>query len=533
MAGSTSNHSEQRPFGFPEQRSRRFKIAAGMTVAVVLLGVAWQATATDAHSGPEHHEAHEPFEPASETTTTTVQGQDEVDHRHRAFKRDVLRRFRSMKKSDDRKSSDRTTRANKRRRGRSTTTTSTTADSGDDKAPTTVLDLRPSTTTKSVDDTATKDETTTTVGARNRQETTTTTARTPSTTARTSSTDAPTRPTNNDGLWDIYTPRPGCSEGSKVPRGQGSGAVNFEPLGSIWCFDLAPAAAKTAVERSNSWVDDFTVDRLLLQLDDGDMGYRVFDGAGDVGGKSQHWFNQNHWMVDMRDAFTGGSSMRPDRSFKFQNGKLVVEADFAASIPEYGGETWGEITITSASAPTGVIADNLYAYGQFGGHWAIGCRLQSDRTPVCAIEGPRADSPPSTGKCFAIEGGYRVAEMSWFQHCGSINNGGYPTGELDKAWRKCKPDGPDMLCRDRFRMEVTKSSLTLYVNGVKYFEDANWPAAHQLPDSFVNGDVYVYQSNWQNRGGSHAFRYHWDHFAVNPPNGPEPSEWFNFKGFGG
>ena len=76
-----------------------------------------------------------------------------------------------------------------------------------------------------------------------------------------------------------------------------------------------------------------------------------------------------------------------------------------------------------------------------------------------------------------------------------------------------------MACRDRFRLEVTKDSLTLYVNGVKYFEDAGWPAAHQLPDSFVNGEVYAYQSNWQVRAGDRAYRYHWDHFAVNPPGG--------------
>ena len=125
-----------------------------------------------------------------------------------------------------------------------------------------------------------------------------------------------------------------------------------------------------------------------------------------------------------------------------------------------------------------------------------------------------------------VEGYYRVAEMSFFQRCGTNTMGGFPSDGGKQYWRECKRGGMDMDCRDRFRLEVTKKSLTLYVNGFKYFEDANWPAAHQLPDSFINGDIYVYQSNWQWRAGSRAYRYHWDHFAVNPPTGPTASEWF-------
>ena len=324
----------------------------------------------------------------------------------------------------------------------------------------------------------------------------------------------------------VYDPIAGCEDGATVPLGQAPDAVDFEPLGSIWCFNLSEPPARTAVEGANSWVDDFTVDRLMLRLDDGDMGYRIFDRAGQSPGRSQHWINQNHWMVDAVGAFTGGSTMRPDRSFSFEDGKFVVEGDFAASIPEYGDTTWGEITITSAPAPTDVIADNLYAYGQFGGHWAVGCRLQGSRVPVCAVEGPRADSPPGDGRCSEIPGNYRVAELSFWQKCGDRSSGGGPWGEPGQRWRQCEPAGMDMACRDRFRMEVTKSSITLYVNGVKYFEDAGWPASHQLPDSFVNGDVYAYQSNWQVRAEDRAYRYHWDHFAVNPSTWPSASEWY-------
>ena len=408
-----------------------------------------------------------------------------------------------------------------------TTTTGgngSTTTEGDDKPSTT----ESGTSTSSGDTSTTQRRTSTT------ERSTSTSQRGTSTTQRrTTTTQGPTttqRPDPDTGLWPIYTPQAGCREGSTVPLGQGSGAKNFEPLGSIWCFALTDPPARTAVIGANSWVDDFTTDSLMHSFEDRDLGYRVFDDAGQAPGTSQHWINQNHWMVDMKEGFTGGASIRPDRSFRFENGKIVVEGDFAASIPEYARDTWGEITITSAPAPTGEIADKSYAYGQFGGHWAVGCRLTGDRRPVCAVEGPEPNSPPSRGGCFAIPGKYRVLEISWFQNCGSSTMGGHPS--TSPAWRRCVNDGPDMLCRDRFRMEVTKNSLTLYVNGVKYFEDAGWPAAHQLPDSFINGDVYVYQSNWQNRAGSRAYRYHWDHFAVNPPHGPEPSEWYGFTGFG-
>jgi hypothetical protein len=196
-------------------------------------------------------------------------------------------------------------------------------------------------------------------------------------------------------------------------------AANFEPLGAIWCFDLADPPARTAIEGANSWVDDFNVGcpipapagcTSMLSFDDGDMGYRVFDRAGASPGTTQHWINQNHWMVDAKEGFTGGASIRPDRSFKFENGKLVVEGDFAASMAEYGDDTWGEITITNAPEPTGEFADVLYAYGQFGGYWAVGCRLQSSRVPVCAIEGPTANTPATT-QCFSIPHQYRVAEL--------------------------------------------------------------------------------------------------------------------------
>src|SRR3712207_7201487 len=53
----------------------------------------------------------------------------------------------------------------------------------------------------------------------------------------------------------------------------------------------------------------------------------------------------------------------------------------------------------------------------------------------------------------------------------------------DRAFRRCVGTDPDLNCRDRFRWELTKTSFTIYVNGVKYLEWADMPPDKQLPDA--------------------------------------------------
>ncbi len=384
---------------------------------------------------------------------------------------------------------------------------------------------------------------------------------TPATTTPVTTTPVTTTPPTTDApdpvpageLLPVYQPRPDCAEGDVVPLGQAAQAANFEPLGSIWCFDLAQPPARTATEGSNSWVDDFTVGcpvetpagcTSMMSLDDGDMGYRTFDRTGNSPPEQgEHWINQNHWMTDVQGGFTGGSSLSPNRSFQFENGAIVVEGEFAASLPEYGTSTWGEITVSTADRPAcsssaqarGIceandqsVADILYAYGQFGGEWAAGCRLTSARRPVCAVMAPTPAYTQALGpiQCSRNDRDGRLIEVSWFQQCGDTHVGGAEFGPNGDFWRACEPGDLDMVCRDRFRLEVRKDGLKLYVNGALYFEDSGWPAAYQIPDSVIAGDWYAYQSNWQHRSGSRAFRYHWDHFAVNPPSGPTPGDHF-------
>jgi hypothetical protein len=168
-------------------------------------------------------------------------------------------------------------------------------------------------------------------------------------------------------------------------------------------------------------------------------------------------------------------------------------------------------------------------YGQFGGEWAVGCRLHGNpRRPVCAVMAPSPAYTSALGpvQCSRNDRDGRLIEISWFQTCGTTHVGGAEFGPNAAYWRQCEADGPDMACRDRFRLEVRKDGLKLYVNGALYFEDSGWPAAYQIPDSVIDSPWWTYQSNWQARAGGTTFRYHWDRFAVNPVDGPTPAPSF-------
>jgi hypothetical protein len=150
----------------------------------------------------------------------------------------------------------------------------------------------------------------------------------------------------------------------------------------------------------------------------------------------------------------------------------------------------------------------------------VGCRLHAGGNPICAVEMPGAlpsgipdnDTPP----CFSASPS-RLMELSWFQYCGPVHSGGGRDGDAANYFRQCTASEMDMFCRDRFRLELTKTSLTLYVNGFRYLQDAGWKAPYLLPDSMVNGgQVYTYFADWQNRPDKPSYRFHWGRLAVNP-----------------
>jgi hypothetical protein len=322
---------------------------------------------------------------------------------------------------------------------------------------------------------------------------------------------------------DVVPPRvddPNCTP-MVNPTGQANPTREVEPLAPIWCFNLAEEPI-TRVTGANDWVDDFLTPVQMGRLNDGDMDYRIFDNYHNDGGahRTQHFINNTHWMTDTAGATDNGDGLRPNRSFTFDNGMFVVEADIAAGQADYGnGVVWPEITVSMAPQPTGDIVDSLYAYGAFGGYWTVGCRLHPAGNPTCSVESGSKDittRDENRSNCFAGAPS-RVMEISDNQICGSTHEGGSRSGDNAQFWRRCDNNQMDVFCRDRIRMELTKSSLTLFVNGHLYLRDAGWPADRQLPDAMVNGgQIYVYFSDWRARPTAPAYRFHWGRLAVNP-----------------
>jgi hypothetical protein len=271
------------------------------------------------------------------------------------------------------------------------------------------------------------------------------------------------------------------------------------PALPIWCVPAGATGAPTFQEGRHNWVDNF--DHGLTSAPIG-SGYREFQlGATE---RFAHFRHGNHWMQDVAADRKGGAVLRPDRAFQFESGALVIEADFAAGVESYGSGIWGEIVVTTAPNPTGERRDALYAYDYFPGHYTLGCRLQTDRIIVCSL---------FDNTLRGISEGGRIWEMSFFQQVGTTSEGGGPWGEGDTAFRVCRGSDPDENCRDRFRLELTDTSLALYVNGYRYFAQTGLPS---LPAPLMSGPVYTYFAGVVAGvlPGDHTVRFHWDRIAV-------------------
>lgn len=181
------------------------------------------------------------------------------------------------------------------------------------------------------------------------------------------------------------------------------------------------------------------------------------------------------------------------------------------------------MVISNGPNPTGVVPDGNYAYGQFGGYWTFGCRIGGgdSRNPTCALYAPTKQNFEGNGAFGTSDG--RLFETSNFQNVGTQTyyapyDSANPT--YTGYWRLCGAVDPDVNCRDRFRLELTKSSITLYVNGIRYWEQKNMPTQVQFPDTFMNNPVYIYAASWMVVQSSQPIRYHWDRLAINPTSTP-------------
>lgn len=351
---------------------------------------------------------------------------------------------------------------------------------------------------------------------------------------------------------NIPPPNPNCSPmGNQQLNGQHY-PTDIEPRVSIWCYNQPPAIPPTAAIGSNDWVDDFDNNgQSILQFNDHDMGYRVFDVFnGPTNGFARGYFvNVNHWMIDFADIspdhLSGGVLVSPDKSFRFENGKLVVEADAAAGSDGMGGANlFYEIDLSPAAAPTGSTVDGLYGYGAFGYVGGMGCRLERNDQGgnfVCAMYdnsgratdgrcvGPQVCSGGEAPGSFGQSGRRWETQGVGTARTASSVQGGYPEWpipgtnmRLSDVWRQCATNELDLHCRDRFRMEVTKDSIHLFVNGYQamlidglFARNPDTGLDNRIPDSWLTG-VRPYFTSWINGGQHYPTRWHWDRIAVNP-----------------
>ena len=110
----------------------------------------------------------------------------------------------------------------------------------------------------------------------------------------------------------------------------------------------------------------------------------------------------------------------------------------------------------------------------------------------------------------------RTWERSFFQlDDGGTNVGGY-AAFAPTAWRTCAGTDPDTNCRDKFRLELRKDSITLYVNGQLYWQQTDIPPPTSSPTRCSTATLYVYAASWVSTRNDDVYRFHWDRFAVNP-----------------
>jgi len=314
--------------------------------------------------------------------------------------------------------------------------------------------------------------------------------------------------------------------GGATPVECGSAAP---PLGALpparpaWCGALGPAV-DTASRMANAWSDGFVSGASHAHVAGS---YRLFEDARRVSARAatsvhrtQQFAHNGHWMVDIAgrgsppgvyegsaaDFFTGpnngGALMRPDAGFHFTNDLLVIEFDASAGMTTYGDRVWPEIVVTTASTPSARETNGWYAAGLFGGYPTVGCSFPSDRLSECRI----------------YDADRITANLNTHDSAGaSAAFGGAPTTELlNGAWRLCGPQDADIACRDRFRIELARDAVTIFVNGVRYMEHRGLPPGGQLPEQLLRSTVYVYFASWAYLPEPAVARVHWGRIAVNP-----------------
>ena len=319
-----------------------------------------------------------------------------------------------------------------------------------------------------------------------------------------------------------------------APVGTANTAEDPEPPEPVWCEAAGGVAPVTLVpDGFGGWTDSMAngaVGPIPATLDP--AAYRVQDNVFGTGAPAQHWTVNGYFGSDLaKPAGQNGDDMSPNQTVRFQGGKLVLEADFAASIHGFanssGGDVaWGEVVAsTSQTLDSTSTVDGLYSYGYHRGFWTFGCRIQAAKRLTCAVEADH-DLATTTGDSYPCFSQFpaRVIEMSGHQQCGGTHSGfAVDFGAPGSVWRTCPFDAAGNTtsvdaCLERYRFEWSQDGFRAYVNGVKFAEDTGWPAQAQLPASLVDGStpLYAHFADWGDGADGRVYRFHWGRVAANP-----------------
>jgi hypothetical protein len=271
----------------------------------------------------------------------------------------------------------------------------------------------------------------------------------------------------------------------------------------IWCGPALVDTPATFSNGANRWADDFggTVGpAAIADRQDRRFGYYVYDSVGGKVTQTAAYRSHNGWGTDVCCAGDyGGTMVRPDRSFQSVGGTFAVEADVATpdSYGTPGASAWPELAVSTEDHPTD--QDNVYAgYGNFGRGYTVGCDLMPSRSPIC----------------YLFQGKDKVwTAGSTAQDAATVTGGG-PWNGLEKAWRTCPASADIDTCLNRFRLELTSTRLTLFVNGVMYMQ-ATFRSGMQLPPALFAGPLYAYCDSFVYRPSS-VVLFRWKYVSINP-----------------
>lgn len=300
------------------------------------------------------------------------------------------------------------------------------------------------------------------------------------------------------------------------------------PLGAVapqrpeWCDHTGQYSIDTHHEGPNAWRDDFNHGNVHAKIPPAYAVGTANASACDI----LHWAHNNHWMIDYQGnngeyPTLCGAWLRPNRTFRVQtDGTVVIEFEVASPIAgtrdsDELSDSWPEVIVSTAPAPTTLRANGTYLYEAFVGHWTFGCRMQQSRHPICALYEPSDGFAGGPTRQWEVNQNGGEVQDDW--------NGGpaTPGSPVYNAWKGCDSrQDPDTACRNVHRLVLSNNRMQFYhldSQTGQWVEGYGAVLEDNQLGNILNGPFYVYVGDFAYRISQDVvLRTHWDHLAVNP-----------------